>query len=175
MQPSLKENSRTLDALVDYLLDDFVDRSEKLSRRLTQETEALVALVPRYREGSAEPGKRDVDGDRRLLEETRSRAEALKKVAKDLEGQMDFLIQVLRLVIKGNATTPPTPAPYQIQEDIESLRKFVAIFRKDLDEFFHPKSNSVSLETLQSAALPVQLKKIERYAERIETTSKRLR
>lgn len=175
MQPSLQENGRSINTTVDYLLDDFVERSVRLAQKLGSETEELYALARLHRTAGEpnETAKGVVDHN--LREKTRAKAEAIKNVTKSLEGQMDFIIQALHLTLKVNEAPLGTPEPKQVERDIANLHNLVAIFKKDLNEFLFPKTNTVSLEDLQKSALPVQLKRIERYAERIEIATKRMR
>jgi len=168
MQPTLKENDRTLNSTVDFLLDDFVERSLKLARKLTEDGEALYALAPHYRRLPGPP-------DRSVLADTRARAEAVKGTTKGLEAQMDFLVQALRLVIKVNEPDVRAMGLKQVGEDIERLHDLIDKFQVSLDEFMFPKQNAVALADLQKSALPVQLKRIERYADRIEAVTRRAR
>lgn len=174
MQPGLRENDRSLNSTVDYLLDDFVERTTRLMEKLTADANDLYRQLPEYRRLAAAEGTGPAT-DRTLFEATRVKAESVKNASKSLESQLDFITQALHLTLKVRAPETRSNDIAQLRDDIDIICSIVERFQKDLNEFLFPKSNTVSLEGLQTASLPVQLRKIERYADRIETLTKRMR
>lgn len=169
LQPSLADNGskRNLDALVDFLIDDFTDKTLDLTDRMMQAAGHLRQLRSDYL-----AGKDDDGADRAFLEGIQEQVQIIRSTAKDLQSRLELLLLGQRVDVKSIDDSRPQH-PDSASDDAISLYSLITRFKNKIDDFFFPRSNAISIEELRTASFPILLKKIERRAEALEETVKK--
>lgn len=177
MQPTLLEakNNLMIDSTTDFMIDAFVKKTMQLAERMLKEADELKNVSDQQLSATSQTAGATTNPELSdSMKKIKQKSGHIKSTAKSLESELDFLIQELSFNANEAKVNLSDGKRDLLPNDIDEIQTLASEFKTKINEFFFSKPGSVSVEELQKSSFPVLLRKIEKYAERVEQTVRRL-